>query len=394
MQFRAQVQRMTGPGRGLLLRVLISVFVLDLLTAFIVVGFGNAYLVRVLQAPLAYPAFALTVYGTVKLLAAPFAGRLVDRASSELVAVVVVVLEASGIGVMLFTGTAEGYIVGVALLSAGTVLGWLLVLRRLGEALEPGVRGSAGAALALAGSAGLGGGLGFAALLAEHSEPRVAFAAGLLVALSSLFALRRIGSAPAPPIGGGGAWREAPTRRELAAGLVLFAHLGTVGSIAVTFGPFVLGELGKTLLQMAFLLTPAMAAALLGLVIAGRWSRHTTRLREAAPLYAVAAAAALVCASTNDPWWFALGAMPLGGAIGAASPVVNAARIDVASTARAPGSVLARLSIAEGLGEASIPFLAGLAINVGGPRAGMVAVGLALAVISMLTAVAARVTRL
>lgn len=394
MRISEQLQRITGPERGPLPSVLISVFTLDLLTAFIVVGFGNAYLVRVLHSPPSYPAFSLAVYGTVKLLAAPFAGRLVDRASSGVVAAVVFALEAAGIGVMLVTGSAEGYVIGVAPLSAGTVLGWLLVLRRLGETMEPGVRGSAGAAIALAGSAGLGGGLGLAALIAEHPQPRLAFVAALVVVALSLLALRGIGTAPGSRVGGGIAWYEAPTRREVAAALVLFAHLGTVGSVAVTFGPFVLGELEKTLLQMGVLLAPAVVAALLGLVIAGRRSKHNARLREAAPLYAVAAVAALFCASTNDAWSFALGAIPLGAAIGAVGPIVNAARIDVASTARAPGSVLARLSVAEGLGEASIPFLAGLAINAGGARAGMVAVGAALALISAATALFSRVTRL
>ncbi len=393
MRLPEQVQRLTGPGAGPLLSVVISVFTLDLLTAFVVVGYGNAYLVRMLQSPPSYPAFALAVYGTVKLLAAPFAGWLVDRVQGGVLAVLVVALEAGGILVMLFTGTAEGYIVGVAPLSAGTVLGWLLVLRRLGESLTPGVRGTASSYLALAGALGLGGGFGLAALLAEHPQPLVAFSAGLLIALSSLLALWRVGSVPAAR-GGGTAWFEAPSRREAAAALVLFAHLGTIGSVAVTFVPFALGELGQTLLRMVLWLTPAAAAAVLGLLVAGRRSKHASRLREAAPLYAVAAGAALFCASTNEARWFALGAIPLAAAIGAVGPVVNAARIDVASTARAPGSVLARLSVAEGLGEASVPFLAGLAISAGGPRTGMVAVGLALAVISMLTAVASRAARL
>lgn len=389
-----QIQRMAGTGSGILPSVFLSVFTLDLLTAFIVIGFGNAYLVRILHSPPAYPAFALAVYGAVKLLAAPAAGWLVDRASSAAVAVAVVALEASGIAVMLVTGSAEGYIIGVAPLAAGIVLGWLLVLRRLGDALEPGVRGSASAAIALAGSIGLGAGFGMAAVLAEHPQPRVAFAVALGVALLSMFTLRRVSSLPGQRQGGEIHWFEPPSAREAAAAFVLFAHIGTIGSIAVTFGPVILGDLEHTLLQMGLLLTPAMAAGVLGLLVAGRRSRPSARLREAAPLYAVAAAAALFCASTSDAWWFALGAIPLGAAVGAVGPVVNAARIDVASAARAPGSVLARLSISEGLGEAAIPFLAGLAINVGGARAGMVAVGIALAVIAMVTAVAARITRL
>jgi MFS family permease len=389
-----QLKPAPGLGSGALPSVLASVFALDLITALIVVGFGNAYLVRVLHSPPAYPAFALAVYGTVKLLSAPFAGWLVDRARGGLIAALVVCLEAGAILLMLFTGTSEGYIIGVAPLSAGTVLGWLLVLRRLGETLEPGGRGPASSYIALAGSAGLAGGLGLAALLAEHPQPRMAFVAGLVVALASVFALGRLGSVHSSAGRSGSAWYEAPTRRELAAALVLFAHLGTIGSVAVTFGPFALDELGQTLLRLGLLLSPAAAAGILGMVVAGRRSKHGGRLREAAPLYAVAAAAALFCASTSDVRWFAVGAIPLGAAIGAVGPVVNAARIDVASTAQAPGAVLARMSIAEGLGEASVPFLAGLAITAGGERAGMVAVGAALAVIAVLTAVAARTARL
>ena len=222
----------------------------------------------------------------------------------------------------------------------------------------------------------------------------MAFIAGLAVIACSVLALARVGSKPLAHSRSGSAWYEAPTRRELAAALVLFAHLGTIGSVGVTFGPFALDELGQTLLKLGLMLSPAAAAGVLGMVVAGRRSRHGGRLREAAPLYGIAAAAALFCASTSDVRWFAIGAIPLGAAIGAVGPVVNAARIDVASTAQAPGAVLARMSIAEGLGEASVPFLAGLAINAGGERAGMVAVGLALAVIAVLTAVAARTARL
>jgi hypothetical protein len=206
--------------------------------------------------------------------------------------------------------------------------------------------------------------------------------------------LRRIGSGPTARAVRERRLREAPGRRELAAGLVLFAHFGAIGSVAVTFGPYALDELGQTLLQMAVLLAPAAAAAVLAMLVSGRRSRHAGRLREAAPLYAVAAAAALFCATTADARWFAAGAVPLGAAIGAAGPLVNAARIDVSSTARTPGAVLARLSIAEGIGEALVPFLVGLAIAARGERAGMAAVGVGFALIAMLTAVGARVARL
>src|SRR6476620_6433051 len=60
--------------------VLAAVFALDGLSTLIITGYGNSYLLKTLNAPPSYPAFALGVYGFVKFAAGPASGWLTDRA--------------------------------------------------------------------------------------------------------------------------------------------------------------------------------------------------------------------------------------------------------------------------------------------------------------------------
>ena len=115
-------------------------FVLDVLTAMIITGYGNSYLLDTLDAPPEYPAFALGVYGLVKFATAPPGGWLIDHVRPAFTLTLVGVLLTGGVVVMLAVGTANGFIVGVGILSAGVTLFWLIVVsraRRLAAAGEP-----------------------------------------------------------------------------------------------------------------------------------------------------------------------------------------------------------------------------------------------------------------
>ena len=377
--------------------ILATVFLVDILTTLIVFGYGNNYLIKIIEAPSAAPAFALGVYGLVKFVTAPLSGLLTDRAAARVSVVLAAVLQAGGLGVMLAVRDAAGFIVGAGILSAGTTLLWLLVFHALASAVKPEARGSATAYMGIVTSIGVGAGFAAAAVLAE-ARPALVFLVGAVLGGGSALLLW-------PVFGSGTVHRprdvedepaEAPrtSRPEWAASAVTFAHFFAVNATIGALGPFALEQLDLSLRQVAGLLAPAIVVAGLAMLLIGRRSRQGRRLREATPVYALGAVALLATAFSPQPLSFAVGMAFVGAAVGGATPLLNSARVDLTTLSSAPGRMLGRVLFAEGLGSFIGPIAVGLVIAVGDIRAGAVAAALMFGAVTLVTAAAARLVRL
>jgi MFS family permease len=379
--------------------VLAAVFALDALTTLIITGYGNSYLLKTLDAAPSYPAFALGVYGFVRFATGPAGGWLTDRTRPLFAVAVAGVLQVGGVAVMLAFGTAEAFVVGAGILSAGTTLMCLLVFRALAESVMAAERGVATAYLGLTSAVSIGAGVAAAALLAE-SASSVVFITGITLGCVSAGLLTQAFRQPAQPVAledrptASTAAVEAPRRAEVATAAVVFMHFLAVNATVVAFGPFALDLLDLTLLQLTALLAPAALAGGLAMLVAGRRSEPGRRMREAMPLYALGALALLFAAMTSDWLWFGLGMVAVGIAVGGTTPLLNSTRIDLSTEGARPGQVLGRLIFAEGLGSVVGPILIGLVISTGDIRAGALAAAAAFAALALLTGATARAVRL
>ncbi len=370
------------------------------MTALVGIAFGNSYLIETRHAPASYPAYALGIYGLVKLLTAPAGGWLLDRVRVVLTIGLVYASEATGLLIILVTGTANGFLVGVAFLSAGVALAWLLVFHALGDAFEADVRASATAYVGLVSAGATGAGFGLAAVLGQIDFWQSAFLLALGLATGTALLMLRLHprggragfgrqqpkSAPAPPSIG--------HRKQLVAGVVIFAHFFAVTATIAVFGPFVLRSLHLSLLRAGILLLPASGAAALSMLLMGRISRHGKRFGQVAALYALGAAAILAAAFVHQAWLFAFVAIPLAVAIGGAQPLLNASVLDVSHANESRGAVLGWLFFAEGLGSVAGPLLIGLVISTASIRDAVLALSLLEGAIVVLALYAARTTRI
>ncbi len=369
--------------------LLAAVFSVDALTALVVIAYSNTYLIDIRQAPSAYPAYALGIYGLVKLITAPVGGWVLDRVRMRTVIAFLWGTEASGLALIVTTASARGFLGGVALLSTGIAVSWLVLFHALGDARDATTRASATAYLGLTSAAATAAGFGAAALLSETRHWRLAFGVGFVLAtvaaglMAWMFtgwrrnagddcadSTRATGAAGSPPM---------EHRTKVIAGTMLFAHFVLVTATIAVFGPFVLRTLSLSLLHSGLLLMPAGLAGAGAMVVVGRRSKHGNRLREVAVLYAVGAVAILTIAGVRDELFFALATIPFAIALGGAQPLLNASLLDVshANERGNPGRALGWLFFAEGLGSVAGPLLVGGVIAFGGVREGVVAVGLA-----------------
>ncbi len=375
--------------------VLTAAFALDTLTALILIAYGSSYLVRTLEAPPSYPAFALGLHGAIRLLVAAPAGWVVDNSTGALAVALAAALQGTGLAIMVVSGTAIGYLVGVVPLSMGTTLGWLVLLRALGAAVLPEGRGMAGARLTILSGFGIATGFGLATGIAALDVPLLAFGGGLGLVAGYALPLGRIGVAvPVRRAGSARSRAGAMTRIELVAAALMLTHFAAMASIAAAVGPFALGGLGLTLPETVVTLAPTVVAATAGATFAGQRSRQGGRLREATPMYALGAVSAVAVALTASPVWFALAAFPLGWVVGTTSPLASAMRIDVSRVGTTPGAVLGRLAVAEGLGAGAGPIVVGVVIEAASVRGGLLAVAGAFAASAVLAVVGTRLVRL
>ena len=364
--------------------LLAAVFSVDALTALVVIAYGNTYLIDVRQAPSAYPAYALGIYGLVKLITAPAGGWVLDRVQTRTVVAFVWGIEACGLALIVGTASAHGFLAGVGLLSTGIAVSWLILFHALGDARDATARGSATAYMGLTSVVATAAGVGAAALISETHYWQLAFGLGFVLATVSAGLLGwlflgkgRPGSAARPAVADAERAAAMEPSTKIIAGAMIFAHFVLVTATIAVFGPFVLRTLDLSLLRAGVLLVPAGLAGAGSMVIVGRRSKHGNRLRELAMLYAVAAGAVLVTAGVKDELVFALMAVPFAVALGGAQPLLNASLLDVshADGRASPGTTLGWLFFAEGLGSVAGPLLVGGVIALGGVREGMVAVG-------------------
>lgn len=360
-------------------------FSVDALTALVVLAYSNPYLIDVLQAPSSYPAYALGIYGLVKLITAPVGGWVLDRVGMRSCVALVLAIEAGGLALIVGTANADGFLAGVGLLSTGIAVSWIVLFHALGDARDATSRGSATAYMGLTSVGGTGAGVGAAALISETSHWRLAFALAFILASASaclmfwLFARwRPPGAVAAIPMAHQALQPPMERSTKLVAGSMIFAHFVLMTATLAVFGPFVLRTLGLSLLHASILLMPAGLAGAGAMVVVGRRSKHGKRLREVALLYSVAAVALLAIAGVRSELLLAVGAIPFAIALGGAQPLLNASLLDVSHGGERlrTGSALGWLFFAEGLGSVVGPLLVGAVIAFGGVREGMVAVGL------------------
>jgi len=380
--------------------VLALVLGIDTMTALVVIAFGNSYLIETRHAPASYPAYALGIYGLVKLISAPAGGWVLDRVRVLPIIGFVYACEATGLLIILVTATANGFLVGVGFLSTGIALAWLVVFHALGDAFDADVRASATAYVGLVSAGATGVGFGLAAVLGQVDYWQSAFLLALALAtVTALLMLRlRPRGGPASPqrreraLAADSSLPEG--RKRLIAGIVIFAHFFAVTATLAVFGPFVLRSLHLSLLRAGIILLPAGGAAALSMLVMGRVSRHGSRLREVAALYALGAITILAASFVHQAWLFALLAIPLAVAIGGAQPLLNASLLDVSHAGEGTGAVLGWLFFAEGLGSVAGPLLIGIVISAASIRDAVLALSLLEGGIVVLSLLAARSTQI
>jgi MFS family permease len=355
------------------------VFAIDVLAMLVVVAYGGAYLIRVLDAPPSYPAYALGVYGFVKLLVAPIGGRFLDRAPARVGVVFAVALNLTGLGFMLGWHAAMGYMIGVAFLSAGIAFSWLVVFHVLGVATEPKTRARLTSLMSIVSAMATAVGFAGGGLLGEQWQ--VAFSVGIMAAVVAGSLLYVVADIPVVrPSAGGLRERHAgpehvaervkavPGRLQAVAAADGLVHSAAIAGVGAIFSPFVLHTLDLTLLEGSLLLLPAIGVGALSMFVAGHRSRPGRRLRELAVCYAVGAAT-LLALSFVDSWWaFGIVALGLGVAIGGATPLMGATILDVSHGGEQKASVLGWLFFAQGIGSVAGPVLVGLVISLLGVR--------------------------
>jgi len=380
--------------------LLALVFATDAMTSLVVIAFGNSYLIETRHAPASYPAYALGIYGLVKLITAPAGGWLLDRVRVAVIVAFVYGCQAGGLLVILGTGSANGFLVGVGFLSTGIAIAWLLVFHALGDASNPDARASSTAYVGLVSAAATATGFGLAAVLAQVEWWESAFLVALVMCTASAVLLLRL----YPPGSRAGRRDREPAapdaeplpmgRRRVLAGIVIFMHFVAMTATLAVFGPFILRSLHLSLLKAGFLLAPAGGVAVLAMLLSGRWSRHGNRLREVAALYALGAIVVLGAAFVHSPWVFALIAIPLAVALAGTQPLLNASLLDVSHGGGDTGTVLGWLFFAEGLGSVVGPLLIGLVISAAGIRDAVVVLSIIESAMVVIAFGSSRATRI
>lgn len=388
------IARVSASRRALLLppRRMLSALgagaALDGTTGLVILSAGNAYLLRTLGTSAAIPALALTIQALTKVAVSPAAGWIADRRRLSAVLPVAPVLAMTGLAVMLLTQSAAGYLAGLAVLSAGISVAWVLLRHCVGDTTSEAERGNAAAWISLAAGGAVASGFGAGTLLAAV-EPRAAFAlAFVLVALAAVLLdrLRRaaeMSRQSTPPI----ATPSLPTTQRmhsLTLGLVASGQFALAGGLLVTFWPFVLRDLEVPAGHVLWLLAPAGLIAMGALGGVGRWSKPGRRLVEITVLYSLVASGCGIAFVAHSAWAFALAMALVVPAIVAGVPLVTAVVIDFSRSRSGPAGALGWLGSAEAAGS-----LTGSGI-MGGVIAGTDARGafLALAVTASLLAVA------
>ena len=347
-------------------RLLLAAFLLDLLSVFIVVGYGSSYLLRILHAPPAYPAFALAIYGAMKTGSSQPAGWLLDRLGKGPVVAVALASGAIGLAVAARSASAAPFFVAVGLLAVTVSVGWVVVMAALSREAPADGRGAAASTLGLLSGAATGSAIFLAALFVATATPRAALGLGvtLVVVVCSLMAMATLNQPEARTF-----VRRAVIRRHLPLFAIVFCHFALLTALAGLYIPFLLRELNLSTTAAAVVLLPAAAAGGLTMLWSGSRSKAGGRFALAGDFYALGGFALLVISREGHLLLVGLLTVPIVGALAAAAPLVNAAVLDAG--ARSRGETLGWIFLVEGVGAAAGPLLAAGGISFVGIRVGM-----------------------
>lgn len=380
-----------------LLAALGSGAALDGMTGLVILSAGNAYLLRTLGASAALPALALTLQAVIKVTVSPIAGWVADRRRLSTVLPVVPALATLGLAVMLTTKDVVGYLAGLAALSAGISVAWVLLRHCVGDTTSEAERGNAATWISLASGGAVASGFGAGTLLAVV-EPRAAFALALaLVALSAflLDRLRRTADASkrhAPALPAGPRPVSHPLQ-SLALGLVASGQFALAGGLLVTFWPFVLRDLEVPAGHVLWLLAPAGVIAVAALGAVGRWSQPGRRLTEVTLLYVAVACGCALAAVTHTAWAFAIAMALVVPAIVAGVPLVTAVVIDFSRGRSGPAGALGWLGSAEAAGSLAGSGITGVVIASTDARGAFLALALTASLLATATTASVRAQR-
>jgi MFS family permease len=354
-------------SRPATVRLLLAAFLLDLLSVFIVFGYGSSYLLRELHAPAAYPAFALAIYGGVKTGASQPAGWLLDRLGKG--PVVAFALAAGSIGLALAARDqqAPAFFVAVGLLAVTVSVGWIVVMAALAQEADANDRGAAASTLGLLSGAATGTAVFLAAAFIAFGTPKGALGFGvvLVVAVCSLMAFASLRPPEIQVFG-----RRKVLRERLPLFAIVFCHFAALTAVAGLYIPFLLRDLDLSTTTAAIVLLPAAATGGLTMLWSGSRSRAGGRFALAGDFYALGGLSLLLISRESHLLLVVLLTIPVVGALAATAPLVNAAVLDTGSQAKS--ETLGWIFLVEGLGAAAGPLLAASAISLVGIRIAMV----------------------
>lgn len=357
--------------------VLVLASLQDVIFAILFLSTMNHYLLDVLKTSAGSPGYTLAIYGGTKLIAHPFAGRLIDRTSPRFVFVLAVGVQACALVLLLSTRGLGIFLIVAVLMAIGAAAFWPLIYEAVARTQPRDGHARAAGILALVGYISTAVGLGIGVLLADFAPWRAAFILALVLvalpfALQREPALRRLGPAPGDAID-----PPAPRRGRrpfVVFGAVLFLDYACITAVAGSYGPYIRRTLDISLLHATILMVPAGAIALGSLALASRFSRPDRRFFEMAGLYAVAAVGAFALSATDAPVLAAVFAVIMAAGIGGISPIIAATMLDMGgNTSR--GFVIGSLMSVEGLGSIAGPGVAAATADLFGPRAAMALIG-------------------
>ncbi|TAJ19775.1 MAG: MFS transporter [Dehalococcoidia bacterium] len=399
MPARASVARSVIPlPPRKLLSALGSGAALDGMTGLVILSAGNAYLLRTLDASAALPALALTLQAVTKIAVSPAAGWIADRRRLSSVLPAVPALATAGLALMLTTRSVAGYLAGLAALSAGISIAWVLLRHCVGDTTSEAERGNAATWISLASGGAVASGFGAGTLLAAV-EPRMAFALALMVvavATVLLDRLRRTADASRRDVSLiTASLRPTPQRlQSLALGLVASGQFALAGGLLVTFWPFVLRDLEVPAARVLWLLVPAGFIAVGALGAVGRWSLPGRRLAEVTVLYASVAVGCALAFVTHSPWAFAVAMALVVPAIVAGVPLVTAVVIDFSRGRSGPAGALGWLGSAEAAGSLAGSGIMGVVIASTDARGAFLALAVTAGVLAVATTASVRAQRI
>ncbi|RLT40435.1 MAG: MFS transporter [Chloroflexi bacterium] len=370
---------------------------LDGITGLVVLSAGNTYLLRTLGAAAVLPAIALTLQAAMKVAASPLAGWVADRRRLSAVLPTVPVLATAGLVTMLLTRSVIGYLVGLALLSTGISIAWVLLRHCVGNVTTEVERGRAATWVSLASGGAVASGFGAGTLLGGV-EPRAAFVLALVLVAAAAVLLnlvRRTSDRSSAIVTAETRGTSAPARRFESAtlGLVAAGQFVLSGGLLVTFWPFVLRDLDIEVLRVPWLLAPAGVITLGMLAGVARWSQPGRRLAEIGVLYVFVATGFALAALTHSALAFALAIAAAVPALVAAIPVVTAVVIDFSRGRSGPAGALGWLGSAEAAGSLTGAALTGVIIASTDARGAFVALAITAALLACATGASLRASR-